>query len=188
MSNLATTYAGRRNWNSETALLVVSNLLKCLIQLFSVPKSLARFEFEDIAPGQTQVKVYARTPNSVVDFEERPFFSARMRTPSWSPQVPFDAGRLPMSLKLVQPPLPSSSQAQQDAEVGTDEWMVLEPRFKGPIKLTQFTAGLEGGAMGDGVRFPNVDPYSWGIEFAGFEGHFDDSLRLGDSGGQSEAQ
>lgn len=150
---------------------------------------LARFEFNEVSPTQTEVKVYPRDETDRTDsFSVQPFFAATLSSCTWSPAFPFNAGALPMSIQLAQPPLPSSQHPEVDAEVQTNSWALLEPKFKGTVKFNRVAGTLgEPGKMGDGLHFPDIRPYSWGIEFLGFEGYFTTETRVPDQAVQGDA-
>jgi len=59
----------------------------------------------------------------------------------------------------MQPPLLENPSSEQPEEVGTNKWANLIPVLKGSMKIVKLVAGSEG-AMGDGVHFPKVKPWS----------------------------
>jgi len=64
----------------------------------------------------------------------------------------------------MQPPLLENPSSEQPEEVGTNKWANLIPVLKGNIKVVKLVAGSEEGAIGDGVHFPKVKPWSVAAE------------------------
>jgi len=128
---------GRRNWN--------------------IPKHLARFEF--VPTGSRTSTFKAFLPDA-----EKPFFAASV-TDSYLPGVPLPAFVLNPLIRMVQPPL-----AGDPADESPDEWIAITPAYLGRwrvayIRPAETETGLE--RYGDGLQFPQVNPYWVGAKFTG---------------------
>lgn len=83
-----------------------------------------------------------------------------------------------MSLQMAQPPLHSSANVKHDAEVATEHWKILTPRFKAKARLATIAPALTSGSsttktFADNESFPNTKPYSVGFELQDFVAIFD---------------
>lgn len=136
-------------------------LIPCL------PQHLARFEWNEVSPIATEVRVFpSNGPNT---FNDTPCLAARITsTPLLS--IPLDSQDLPLKLHLAQPPLEASSTDAEDGLVGTATWKYISPIvFKGGVTAATVEGLLDGdGAtqLGDGVGYPDVKPYTVGVEWA----------------------
>lgn len=130
---------GRKNWN--------------------IPKHLARFEFTQTNSKTLSVKV------SLPDAKE-PFFSASV-TDSYIPSVPIPSFILNPFVRIVQPPILASN--PPDILIASnDEWVNLTPEYRGRWRVA-YIQPCEGGneLYGDGLHFPQIEPYWIGAKFSG---------------------
>lgn len=143
---------------------------QCL--MYWSPQHLARFQFDEVSPGVTEVRVFASTAPDA--FKEVAFFAARVKSSS-IPSIPFNTRYFPMKLHLVQPPLEASPSAAEDALVGTKTWKYIPSIvFQGKVKLATIEGLLDSeerhGKKGpkrvaDGNGYPDVQPYTVGVEW-----------------------
>jgi len=144
VSTAGSVYNGRRNWN--------------------IPKTLAEFTFYP-TPSPDSVLPYSR-----IDVSSSPggeiFFSARldaMWTRGWG--VPFSTRvmGMVMDIELLQPPLPKG---EREEMVGTEGWIGIVPGLSGSVVGFRASGGL-GDKFGDGVGFPDVGFWRWGMWWRG---------------------
>ena len=105
VSQRTTTYNGRLNWN--------------------IPKHLARFTFSapptlqgQSPPSALTVRVFP--PGTQDGDGVDPFFAATIKPWQWVPAIPVSTKYIPMSLALVQPPIPEPQGQQQAAKEAID--------------------------------------------------------------------
>jgi len=139
-------YNGRTNWN--------------------VPKHLARFKFTLGPSNSTKIEVFSSN-----DMDDPPFFSAISRPAPWIPSYPFNSLWSPI---LVQPPLKPLTEeqkrqiTQENPETlasGSPRWASITPLMTGKLRVCRFEPGLDGNEYGDGIGFPKIQPWSWGLEW-----------------------
>lgn len=104
---------------------------------WNIPKHLARFKFQDLPDGSTNVKVF---PHDSIDDRteahpsETPFFQASIKPWKWVPSFPVSLGWLKnigMDISLVQPPLPEGGGSHSELP-GTDRWCKILPVMSSP--------------------------------------------------------
>jgi len=151
-------HIGRRNWNIPSKLAIL--LFPALFMLFPKIEQLANFS---IRPGPNSSTIFTVSLPSAPD---QPFFNAQVQPVSLlsSLSVPFSTSILGKYYAVMQPPLPENPSSEQPEEVGTNKWANLIPVLKGNIKVVKLVAGSEEGAIGDGVHFPKVKPWSVATE------------------------
>lgn len=64
---------------------------------------------------------------------------------------------------MVHPPVPQSPDWREDGRVGTKKWWGLKPVIKGMAGVFRAKGGLPEERYGDGVGFPIVTPFSFGV-------------------------
>ncbi|KAI1083050.1 hypothetical protein F5B20DRAFT_528357 [Whalleya microplaca] len=112
VSQKQTCWNGRKNW--------------------SIPKHLARFEWNNALDGSTQVKVYPHDATSdpfEMQPSEKPFLQTAFRPLRWAPAFPLSLSWLKyigIDSSLVQPPLPEGHGSQNELP-GTDRWCKIAP-------------------------------------------------------------
>ncbi|KAI9817142.1 MAG: hypothetical protein M1827_001254 [Pycnora praestabilis] len=113
VSQRATCYNGRKNWN--------------------IPKHLARFSFSHpptrgTSPPETlTVDIFPPDPA-----EPKPFFTASLSPFRWIPSMPFSTNVFPwvgVDSTLVQPPLPASKESGEEFLCGTNLWAKTPPQL-----------------------------------------------------------
>ena len=77
--------------------------------------------------------------------------------------LPFSTKYMPLSMYMAMPPLPHSPYWREDGRVGTDHWLASAPVINGKAGLIWASGGLADGKFGDGVGFPDVKPFSFGM-------------------------
>ncbi|KAI9677714.1 MAG: hypothetical protein M1829_002486 [Trizodia sp. TS-e1964] len=154
VSQKATTYNGRKNWN--------------------IPKHLARFAFShpptrqgSRPPDTLTVEVFPPGENTA------PFFTATLRAFRWVPAVPYWQGLVEacgVDMFLVQPPLPAGKAKE---ECGTQEWRKTKAVFSSP-RMRGMWVDLNARAVGGGEAqallgggeegwWPEIRPWAMGL-------------------------
>jgi len=112
VSQKETCYNGRKNW--------------------SIPKHLARFEFNSLPRGSTEIKIYPHdTSGDITEARaaKTPFFSAVFKPIQYIPHFPISwgiAAYVGLDITLVQPPLPKGNGSQGELP-GTEKWCKILP-------------------------------------------------------------
>ena len=125
-------------------------------------QQLADFSFTYAPEGHIEVEVFERGGS-----RERPFFAAKVTPFKRTPTFPFSTSWLPISLDILQPPLPHVGE-ESSATVETKDWqhVPLNVRMKG-AQLASIAPTLDrgDGSLGyaDGVAFPDIAPFSTGV-------------------------
>ncbi|KAI0644205.1 hypothetical protein C8Q79DRAFT_914134 [Trametes meyenii] len=164
VSSLKAVVSGRHNWG--------------------LPRELAQFVYLpslDI-PDATEVRVYPATSFSPIVYSPTACFAALIKPVPWLPSIPASLSHFPQ-VKLCQPPLDASPDAAVDGLVGASKWHMLECsqadgrakpfRCEGLFLSKDDTPGTDAKRakkfamkkLADGVGFPDVEPYSFGIHW-----------------------
>ncbi|KAJ3958389.1 hypothetical protein N0V92_005031 [Colletotrichum tropicale] len=99
---------------------------------WSIPKHLARFEFDELAGGGTEIKIFPHdTTGDVAEAvaDKKSFFRTVYKPVNYLPSFPLTTSLvkfLGVDLTLVQPPLPEGN-GNQGELVGTDRWCKFFP-------------------------------------------------------------
>lgn len=146
--NPALIYDSRLNWN--------------------VPKHPARFEFEELSDLETRISVHPPTTGTG-STDSPPFFSAVVsKAANFLPSIPFSTNFAPFDTTIVSPPLPTSP--SHSAIIGTDSWKSFLSVMKGKVRFIRVKPGEIKDAdgkpqFGDGVGFPKIKPWSFGMHW-----------------------
>ncbi|KAI0666788.1 hypothetical protein C8Q78DRAFT_421373 [Trametes maxima] len=164
VSSLEAVVSGRHNWG--------------------LPRELAQFVYLpslDVLDA-TEVRVYPATSFSPTVYSPTACFAALIKPVSWLPAVPASLSHFPQ-VRLCQPPLDASPDSAVDGLVGTSKWHILECsgaggrakpfRCEGLFLPTEDAPNLDPKGtkksvrkkLADGVGFPDVEPYSFGIHW-----------------------
>ncbi|KWU41787.1 hypothetical protein RHOSPDRAFT_36675 [Rhodotorula sp. JG-1b] len=152
-------YNGRKNWG--------------------IPKHRANFDFtsDPKDPSSTLVRVSSPVPSSQP--ATTPFFACRLRDSALTPFcTPVSTTWLdhPLAQKLtrgysaslLQPPLPAGDEASC-AEVASSKTFLVKPISKGWSRLASIAPLPHGNgglpAYGDGIQFPQIEPWSKRLNF-----------------------
>lgn len=116
----------------------------------------ADFSFDYRPTGEIGISV------SLPDYSQEPFFSAIVTPSKLLPSFPLKTSWIPISLDLLQPPLPAVDQYA----VSTEEWQktpfsIHQPN--GQVAYIKPSSSRSGGSYANGIDFPDVKPFAAGV-------------------------
>lgn len=109
---------------------------------WNTPKHMARFEFNELSGGATEIKIFAHDTAgdmSEAVADEKPFFQTTYRPVRYMPSFPLSTSLIKLAgidLTLVQPPVPEGSAVHGEL-IGSDRWCKFYPS----ISSSQAEAG-----------------------------------------------
>ncbi|KAF6814793.1 hypothetical protein CMUS01_12567 [Colletotrichum musicola] len=109
---------------------------------WNTPKHLARFEFNELPGGATEIKIFAHDTTGDVreaTADKKPFFQTTYRPVRYMPSFPLSTSLVRFAgidLMLAQPPVPEGNSAKGEL-VGSDRWCKFYPS----ISSSQTDAG-----------------------------------------------